>query len=172
MAESISFALNPLNTGFYLKPVRLAIAAQQALRQPDPSAHRWTCFHLSPKACSESNTKMPRKKWSMTTRWIMSTTLHYDHLVLSSRRTRELLPCGLKWRRLVKLFKKAKSRFYWFDFKVRGHRYRGSTGETKAVRATKVASVKLARALEHSDLFPTKPTVLDEFSQRFQSWLV
>ena len=47
----------------------------------------------------------------------------------------------------MKLFKKAKSSFYWFDFTVRGQRYRGSTGETKAVRATKVASVKLAQAL-------------------------
>jgi site-specific recombinase XerD len=72
---------------------------------------------------------------------------------------------------LVKLFKKAKSRFYWFDFTVRGHRYRGSTGETKAVRATKVASMKLAQALEHGDLFPTKAPVLAEFSERFLSWL-
>jgi len=72
---------------------------------------------------------------------------------------------------LVRLFKKAKSRFYWFDFTVRGHRYRGSTGETETVRATKVASVKLAEALEHGDLFPTKPTVLAEFSERFLSWL-
>jgi hypothetical protein len=72
---------------------------------------------------------------------------------------------------LVKLFKKSKSRFYWFDFTVRGQRYRGSTGETKAVKATKVASMKLARALEHGDLFPTKPTVLVKFSERFLSWL-
>jgi hypothetical protein len=72
---------------------------------------------------------------------------------------------------LVKLFRKAKSRFYWFDFTVRGQRYRGSTGETKAVRATKVASMKLARVLEHGDLFPTKPVMLAEFSERFLSWL-
>jgi len=64
----------------------------------------------------------------------------------------------------VKLFKKPKSRFYWFDFTVRGQRYRGSTGETKAAKATKVGSVKLAQALEHGDLFPTKATVLGEFS--------
>jgi integrase len=56
-------------------------------------------------------------------------------------------------------------------FTVRGQRYRGSTGETKMVRATKVASMKLARAVEQGDLFYTKPTVLAEFSQRFQSWL-
>jgi len=72
---------------------------------------------------------------------------------------------------LVKLFKKAKFRFYWFDFTVRDQRYRGSTGETKAVYATKVASMKLARALEHGDLFPTKPIVLSDLSERFLAWL-
>jgi hypothetical protein len=36
-----------------------------------------------------------------------------------------------EWRTLVKLFRKAKSKFYWYDFTVRGHRYRGSTQETK-----------------------------------------
>ena len=72
---------------------------------------------------------------------------------------------------LVKLFKKAKSKFYWFDFTVRGQRYRGSTGEIKAARATKVASMKLARALEYGELFPVKPTVLAELSDRFLSWL-
>jgi hypothetical protein len=72
---------------------------------------------------------------------------------------------------LVKLFKKARSRFYWFDFTVRGQRYRGSTGETKAVRATKVASMKLGRALDHGDLFPVKRTILAEFAERFLSWV-
>lgn len=71
----------------------------------------------------------------------------------------------------MKLFKKSKSTFYWFDFTVRGQRHRGSTGETKAVKATKVASMKLAQALEYGDPFPTKPTVLAEFSQRFVRWL-
>jgi hypothetical protein len=78
----------------------------------------------------------------------------YDGAVPSSQNgTHEFLPCGLKWRRLVKLFKKANSRFYWFDFTVRGQRYRGSTRETKALMAMKVASMKLAHALEHGDLF-------------------
>ena len=86
-------------------------------------------------------------------------------------RIRELLPCGLQWRRLVKIFKKPKSRFYWFDFTVRGQRYRGSTGETKAVRATKVGSMKLAQAVEHGDLFPARSRGLGEFSVRFLSWL-
>ena len=72
---------------------------------------------------------------------------------------------------LVNIFKKANSRFYWFDFTVRGHRYRGSTGETKVVRATKVASMKLAQAVEHGDLFSTRSTLLIEFSERFLTWL-
>src|SRR5439155_13737992 len=83
--------------------------------------------------------------------------------------TPELLPCGLQRRKLVTLFKKTKSQFYWFDFTVRGQRYRRSTGETKAGRATKVASMKLAQVLQHGDLFHTN-TVLAEFSQRFQRW--
>ena len=35
----------------------------------------------------------------------------------------------------MKLFKKPKSKYYWYDFTVRGQRYRGSTNETKAARA-------------------------------------
>ncbi len=31
----------------------------------------------------------------------------------------------------MKLFKKPKSKFYWYDFTVRGCRYRSSTQETK-----------------------------------------
>jgi len=73
-------------------------------------------------------------------------------------------------RKVVKIFKKQKSRFYWFDFTVRGQRYRGSTGETKAVRATKGARMILAQAVEHGDLFPAKSRVLGEFSDRFLSW--
>ena len=72
---------------------------------------------------------------------------------------------------LVKLFKKPKSQFYWFDFTVRGQRYRGSTGETKAVRAMKMASIKLAQAAEHGDLFSAKATTLSEFGERFLTWL-
>jgi len=35
----------------------------------------------------------------------------------------------------------------------------------------KLASMKLAQALEHGDLFSTKPTVLTQFSELFLSWL-
>ena len=87
------------------------------------------------------------------------------------RRTHELLPCGLQWRKLVKLFKKAKSKFYWYDYTVRGQRYRGSTNETKAARAAKVAGLKLAQVVEDTDPLPKKAPVLLEFSRRFLEWL-
>ena len=48
----------------------------------------------------------------------------------------------------MKLFKKPKSKFYWYDFTVRGRRYRASTQETKSVRALRMASLKLALVIE------------------------
>ena len=38
----------------------------------------------------------------------------------------------------MKLFKKKKSQFYWYDFTVRGKRLRGSTEETNAARAARL----------------------------------
>jgi len=74
-------------------------------------------------------------------------------------------------RKLVKLFKKPKSRFYWYDFTVRGRRYRASTEETKSVRALQVASLKLASVMERTDPLPTKPSVFQEFADRFLEWV-
>ncbi len=51
----------------------------------------------------------------------------------------------------MELFRKPDSRFWWFDFKVRGKRYRGSTKETNSKRAGKIAALKLAKALEGTD---------------------
>ena len=89
----------------------------------------------------------------------------------SSGRAHELLPCGLQWRNLVKLFKKKKSQFYWYDFTVRGERFRGSTEETNAARASKIAGLKLAAALEGSDPLDKKVPALQEFSKRFLTWV-
>ena len=50
-------------------------------------------------------------------------------------------------RKLVKLFRKPKLKFYWYNFTVRGRRYRGSTLETKSVRALKIASLRMPRAV-------------------------
>jgi hypothetical protein len=67
-------------------------------------------------------------------------------------------------RKLVKLFRKPNSRFYWHDFTVRGHRHRRSTQETKLARAAKAASVKLGSVIEGTDPFPSKPSVLSDFA--------
>jgi hypothetical protein len=71
----------------------------------------------------------------------------------------------------VKLFKKPKSKFHWYDFTVRGQRYRGSTQQTKSVRALQVANLKLASVMERTDLLPTKPAVLQEFADGFLDWV-
>ena len=72
----------------------------------------------------------------------------------------------------MKLFKKPKSKFFWYDFTVRGRRYRASTQETKSVRALKAASLKLASVMENTDPLPSKPTALGEFAERFLAWVV
>ena len=71
----------------------------------------------------------------------------------------------------MKLFRKPNSRFYWYDFTVRGHRYRRATQETKLARAAKAASVKLGSVIEGTDPFPSKPSVLSEFAERFDTWV-
>lgn len=71
----------------------------------------------------------------------------------------------------MKLFKKPKSKFYWYDFTVRGRRYRGSTQETRSVRAQKTASLKLASVIENTDSLPSKPTNLGKFAERFLAWV-
>ena len=72
----------------------------------------------------------------------------------------------------MKLFKKSDSAFFWYDFTVRGGRYRGSTKETHKARAAKIAALKLARATEGTDPLPRKAPVLREFSRDFLRWVV
>lgn len=69
------------------------------------------------------------------------------------------------------MFKKKDSQFFWFDFKVRGKRYRGSTKETNEKRAAKIAALKLAQALEGSDPLNKKAPVLADFAKQFTEWL-
>jgi integrase len=71
----------------------------------------------------------------------------------------------------VKLFKKRNSKFYWYDLTVRGRRYRGSTQQTKSVRALQVASLKLASVIENADPLRGKPAALGEFADRFIEWV-
>jgi hypothetical protein len=62
----------------------------------------------------------------------------------------------------VKLLKKKDSSFYWYDFNVRGTRYRGST---------KVAALKLSQTIERRDPLDKKSPSLVEFSTRFFDWI-
>jgi integrase len=85
--------------------------------------------------------------------------------------THELLPCGLLGGDLVKLFRKNKSKYYWYDFTVRGERYRGSTKETNETRAQKAAALKLVAAIKGNDTLDRKPPTLREYSKNFLQWV-
>jgi integrase len=71
----------------------------------------------------------------------------------------------------VKLFKKRKSKFFWYDFTVRGKRFRGSTKETAENRAAKIAALKFADACERGDPLPRKAPTLKQASVRFMKWV-
>jgi len=71
----------------------------------------------------------------------------------------------------VELFKKKKSKFYWYDFTVGGRRYRGSTQESNRNRAGAIAAIKLAQAAEGKDPLPRKAPRMDQFSVRFLGWV-
>jgi integrase len=71
----------------------------------------------------------------------------------------------------VELFRKRKSKFYWYDFTVGGRRYRGSTKERNKTRAGAIAALKLANATEGRDPLPRKAPGLQEFSGRFLEWV-
>jgi len=71
----------------------------------------------------------------------------------------------------VKLFKKKKSPFYWYDFTVGSRRYRGSTKEANKTRAANIAALKLSQAIEGKDPLPRGAPVLRDFAARFLEWL-
>ena len=71
----------------------------------------------------------------------------------------------------MELFQKKDSRFYWYDFKVRGKRYRGSTKETNKKRAGNVAALRLSQALGNGGLLDRKAPTLREFSIQFLHWV-
>ena len=70
----------------------------------------------------------------------------------------------------MKLFKKPKSKYFWYDFTVRGKRFRSSTKETNENRATKIAALKFADACERGDPLPRKAPTLKQASVRFLKW--
>ncbi len=67
----------------------------------------------------------------------------------------------------MELFRKNDSRFYWYDFKVRGKRYRGSTKETNKKRAGRIGALRLSQALGSTGLLVRKAPSLLEFSTQF-----
>ncbi|MGA2350113.1 MAG: hypothetical protein ABSF70_06760 [Terracidiphilus sp.] len=69
------------------------------------------------------------------------------------------------------LFRKKNSKFFWYDFTVRGERYRGSTKETNETRADKIAALKLAAAIRGSDPLDQKSPTLREYSKAFLEWV-
>ena len=71
----------------------------------------------------------------------------------------------------MELFKKKKSKYYWYDFTVGGRRHRGSTQESNRNRAGAIAAIKLAQAAEGKDPLPRKAPRLDQFSARFLDWV-
>jgi hypothetical protein len=71
----------------------------------------------------------------------------------------------------VELFRKQDSRFYWYDFKVRGIRYRGSTKETNRKRAGRIGALRFSQAMEGTGLLDRKTPSLQELSTRFLGWV-
>ncbi|MGA8668552.1 MAG: hypothetical protein WB679_01670 [Terracidiphilus sp.] len=68
------------------------------------------------------------------------------------------------------LFLKANSKFFWYDFTVRGERHRGSTKEVHETRVQKIAALKLAAAIEGSDPLDRRAPTLSEYSKSFLAW--
>ena len=62
-------------------------------------------------------------------------------------------------------------RFYWYDFKVCGKRYRRSTKETNQKRAEKIAVVKLSQAMGGAGLLDRRAPSLQDFSTGFLNWV-
>jgi integrase len=71
----------------------------------------------------------------------------------------------------VKIFKRRNSKHWWFDFTVRGKRYRGSTKEVNQARAAKIAALKLSGAMSGHDPLDRKSPTLKELAVRFLNWL-
>ena len=71
----------------------------------------------------------------------------------------------------MELFRKHDSRFYWYDFKVRGKRYRGSTKETNKKRASRIGGLRFSQALGSNGLLDRKAPSLLEFSTQFLGWV-
>ena len=71
----------------------------------------------------------------------------------------------------MKLFRKRKSKFLWYDFAVRGVRFRGSTKETNQTRAEGIAALKFSAVVKEGDPLKGRPPTLREYSKTFLGWV-
>ena len=71
----------------------------------------------------------------------------------------------------MEIFRKKDLRFYWYDFKLRGKRYRRSAKETNKMRAAETAALRFSEAMGGASLLDRKAPTLQEFSNRFLNWV-
>ena len=70
-----------------------------------------------------------------------------------------------------KLFKKPKSKFYWYDFMVRGRRYRASAQETEVSLSPANCEFETGFSNGTNRSTATKPVVPQDFANRFLDWV-
>jgi len=90
----------------------------------------------------------------------------------SSRGTPEYLPCERSWRIVVELFRRKNSRCWWYDFTVRGERFRGSTKETNKT-AAHARAAQILTELSNGNVFRPgrRGPYLSEFAVRFLTFV-
>jgi hypothetical protein len=71
----------------------------------------------------------------------------------------------------VAVFKRAESRFYWYQFSIDGRRYRGSTKATNRTAAEMISGKKFLEATEGLAPLPRKAPRLAEVAERFLGWI-
>jgi hypothetical protein len=69
------------------------------------------------------------------------------------------------------VFRRAESRFYWYQFSIDGRRYRGSTKSTNRTIAEMISGKKFLEAREGRAPLPRKSPLLTKLSERFLGWI-
>ena len=88
-----------------------------------------------------------------------------------SAETRGRLPCERSWRLSVELFKRPDYPYWWYDFTVRGKRFRGSTKETTKTAASQKVAQLLLSVAEGRTAINRKAPLLAGFSERFFTYV-
>lgn len=71
----------------------------------------------------------------------------------------------------MNVFSRPGSPFFYYDFRVRGRRYRGSTKETNEERAVKIAAAKYGKALDGKRPKVEKVPTLRVAGKQFEAWV-